>query len=361
MNSPSETRPNVSVLVVDDSAFMRTALTRMISAEPDLTVVGTAWTGEDALVKIAALDPDVVTLDAEMPGLSGLETLRTIMTSSPRPVIMVSSITVRGAESTLDCLNAGAFDYVPKQLSATSLEIDHIRRDLTTKIRAAARTRPARFSPTAKKPPRPSTPDLTETIAIPPAIVALGTSTGGPKALQDILPLLPKDFPAPVLIVQHMPAGFTAPFAQRLNSLCSVSVREATHRAPVLPGVVYIAPAGFHMTVERSSESRVFISLDAKSRKSLHVPSVDVLMESVAAGYGSFSMGVILTGMGSDGARGMKAIHSAGGFTVGQDEETCAVYGMPRVCAEMGILKRVVPLLQIPQQMIQATRFRQHA
>jgi two-component system chemotaxis response regulator CheB len=158
-----------------------------------------------------------------------------------------------------------------------------------------------------------------------------------------------------------MPAGFIAPFAQRLDALCSVTVREATHREPLQPGIIYIAPAGLHMTVERLSEFRASICLDAHSGKHLHVPSVDILMQSVAATYGSFSMGVILTGMGSDGAQGMKAIHSAGGFTVGQDENSCSVYGMPRVCAEMGVLKRIVPLFQIPQQIMLATRCLQRA
>jgi two-component system chemotaxis response regulator CheB len=202
---------------------------------------------------------------------------------------------------------------------------------------------------------------LSDTVLIPPAIVAIGTSTGGPKALQEILPLLPKDFSVPLLIVQHMPAGFTGPFAQRLDALCSVRVQEATHRELLVPGVVYIAPSGSHMTVERSTELRAFISLDALPGKHLHIPSADVLMQSVATNYGSFGMGIIMTGMGADGAQGMKAIHAAGGFTVGQDEETCAVYGMPRVCAEMGILNRVVPLLQIPKQMLQAIRCRQRA
>src|SRR5258708_22807096 len=230
MNPANETRAAATVLIVDDSAFMRTALARMISAEADLTVVGTEWNGEAALAKSAALNPDVVTLDVEMPGLGGLEALRSIMANSPRPVIMVSSVTLRDAEITFEALGAGAFDYVPKQLSSNSLEIDHIRVDLTAKIRGAARSRQSQFTPASKKPPRSSLPEFTEAVAIPPAIVAIGTSTGGPKALQEILPLLPKDFPAPILIVQHMPAGFTAPFAQRLDALCSVIVRDSTPR-----------------------------------------------------------------------------------------------------------------------------------
>jgi two-component system, chemotaxis family, protein-glutamate methylesterase/glutaminase len=362
MNSPAESRGPASVLIVDDSAFMRTALSRMISAEADLTVVGTAWSGEDALLKIASLNPDVVTLDVEMPGISGLETLRSIMANSPRPVIMVSSLTVKNAETTFEALQTGAFDYVPKQLSANSLEIEHIRRDLTAKIRAAAFSRRTHLPPvTQKKPPQASLPQPYELPSIPPAIVAIGTSTGGPKALQEILPLLPKHLPVPLLIVQHMPAGFITLFAQRLDSLCSLTVREATHREPLHPGVVYIAPAGLHMRVERPSQLRALISLDPQPAKHLHVPSVDILMQSVAENYGSFAMGVIMTGMGADGALGMQAIHGAGGFTIGQDEATCSVYGMPRVCAEKGVLKRVLPLSQIPLQILQALRCRQRA
>jgi two-component system chemotaxis response regulator CheB len=189
----------------------------------------------------------------------------------------------------------------------------------------------------------------------------LGTSTGGPKALQEILPLLPRDLSVPILIVQHMPRGFTAPFAQRLNGLCSVKVCEAAHQEPVQPGVVYIAPAGRHMTVQRPSDSVTLICLDTLPKNCLHMPSVDVLMKSVASSFGNSAMGVIMTGMGSDGADGMKAIHRAGGLTVGQDEASCIVYGMPRACAELGVLNRVVPLSQIPAQILQATNYRKRA
>jgi two-component system chemotaxis response regulator CheB len=191
----------------------------------------------------------------------------------------------------------------------------------------------------------------------PPSIIAIGTSTGGPKALQEILPLLPGDLPVPILIVQHMPSGFTAPFAKRLNSLCAVSVCEAAQGQTIQPGVVYIAPAGSHLTVDRTS-SQTVICVSDKPERQLHVPSVDVMMHSVASNFRSLAMGVILTGMGSDGAQGMNAIHREGGFTLGQDEGSCAVYGMPRACAEMGSIDRVVPLSRIPYEIMQATRYR---
>ncbi len=356
------TNPEVRVLVVDDSAFMRTALSRMIESEPGFTVAGTACSGAAALARIETLDPDVVSLDMEMPGLSGLETLRLIMAQSPRPVIVVSAVTEKDAEATFDALSAGAFDYVPKHLSSTSLDILHIRDDLIAKIQAAALSRNSRsIDAPVKRPPRASGPDCPSFAFSAPAIVALGSSTGGPKALEQILTLLPQDLSVPILIVQHMPAGFTGPFAQRLNTMCRVAVREAAHRELIRPGVVYIAPAGTHMTVERSSASRSNICLDTHPEDSLHIPSVNVMMKSVADAFSNLAMGIILTGMGCDGAEGMQAIYRRGGFTVGQDEASCTVYGMPRACAELSILSRVVPLSQIPAVILQATRYRKRA
>ncbi|HWW14808.1 MAG TPA: chemotaxis response regulator protein-glutamate methylesterase [Candidatus Dormibacteraeota bacterium] len=356
-------QPRVSqirVLVVDDSAFMRTALSRMIGLDPDLRVVGAVASGAEALQTIVSLDPDVITLDVEMPGLDGVETLRRIMAQFPRPVIMVSATTLKGAEITFNALAAGAFDYVPKQLCSTSLDILHIRDGLIAKIKAAAELRHAKdHLELPRKPPRAEAPRRTAAAPSSAAsIVVLGISTGGPKALHEILPHLPADLPVPILIVLHMPAGFTAPFAERLNNLCAVAIREASHGEVARPGVVYFAPAGLHMTVDRPTDSRTVICLAKKPENQLHIPSVDVLMGSVASAFHSQAMGVIMTGMGSDGAQGMNAIHRQGGFTVGQDEASCAVYGMPRVCAEMGILDKVVPLTQIPNEILQAARYR---
>ncbi len=363
MSQNIEKRP-VRVLVVDDSAFMRTALSRMIASESGLEVVATACNGCEALEKIVALDPDVVTLDILMPGLNGLEVLRCIMNQSPRPVIMVSAATEEGAQQTFDALASGAFDYVPKCMSASSLDILHIRQDLIAKIRAAAQSRKTHETdlPSRKPPQSSSSLAACETAStIVPAIIALGSSTGGPKALEEILPLFPRDFSVPMLIVQHMPHGFTGPFAQRMNALCSVSVREATHGEPIQPDVVYIAPAGKHMTVARTSASRTILRLDAHCDDCLHIPSIDVLMKSVAEAFGNLALGVIMTGMGSDGAEGMKAIHRVGGFTIGQNEASCTVYSMPRACAELGLLSRVVPLSEIPAEILQATRYRRRA
>ena len=357
MNSEPK-NPQTRVFIVDDSAFMRTALSRMVASDPGFWVVGTASSGNEALQKLPALDPDVITLDVQMPGLDGLQTLSRIMAEFPRPVIMVSSVTVKDAEATFSALAAGAFDYVPKQLSSTSLDILHLRDDLIAKIRAAAESRRSHEPPIpSRKPSRPVSLPMREPLASGMSIVALGTSTGGPKALQDILPMFPADLPVPVLVVQHMPPGFTAPFAKRLNDLCTVSVREAAHGDVLQAGVVYIAPSGSHLMVDRSG-SRTAILLSDQPANQLHIPSVDVMMQSVASAFHSLAMGIIMTGMGSDGAQGMNAIHREGGMTLGQDERTCAAYGMPRACAEMGILDRLVPLSQIPHEILQATRYR---
>jgi len=316
--------------------------------------------GEQARSAATENDYDVVILDLNLPKLDGVSVLRYLRLKKPSLPVLVLTQRTR-VEDKVQCLDTGADDYVPKQMSANSLDIHHIREDLIAKIRAAAQSRNPGSPGAHKKPPRSSSSEFADAMPASPAVIALGASTGGPKALQEILPLLPRDLSVPILIVQHMPVGFTGPFAQRLNSLCSVEVREAVHDEYILPGVVYIAPAGIHMTVQRFSDSRAIITLDRHPEKHLHIPSVDVMMKSVAKNFRNLAMGVILTGMGADGAEGMNAIRQQGGHTVGQDEVSCTVYGMPRACAELGALARVVPLLQIPDQILQATRVRRPA
>jgi two-component system chemotaxis response regulator CheB len=318
--------------------------------------------GELARAAATESDYDVVILDLNLPKLDGVSVLRHLRLKKPSlPVLVLTQRTK--VEDRVQCLDTGADDYIPKQMSSASLDILHIRQDLVNKVHAAAAAarRKGPTSAIARKPPRPSPGDSRKTHSSIPLIVAVGSSTGGPKALQEILPHLPADLSVPILIVQHMPPGFTAPFAQRLNNLCAVQVREAAHRDLIEPGVVYIAPAGQHMTVNRSSDAQACIHLDTQPEHCLHMPSVDVMMKSVAANYRNHAMGVILTGMGADGAEGMMAIHRQGGLTIGQDEATCTVYGMPRACAEMGSLTRVVPLSQLPAQIMQATRSRRRA
>lgn len=316
--------------------------------------------GEQARAAASETDYDIVILDLNLPKVDGVAVLRQLRLKKPSLPVLILTQRTR-VEDRVQCLDTGADDYVPKQLSSNSLDILHIREALITKIEAAAHVRRSRIAaPPPRKPVQPSVPERAPD-EITPSIIAIGTSTGGPKALQDILPVFPRDFGVPILIVQHMPPGFTGPFAQRLNALCAMEVCEATDKEDIRPGVVYIAPAGLHMTVARSSESRAVISLNAKPENSLHVPSVDVMMTSVASIFRNSTVGVIMTGMGADGAEGMRAILKQGGLTIGQDEASCAVYGMPRACAERAILNRIVPLSQIPAQIMQATRYRKRA
>ena len=348
-------RSRVRVLVVDDSAFMRTALTRMIASESEFEVVGTACCGWEALEKISRLDPDIITLDLQMPGLDGMETLRRIMLQRPRLVIVVSG-SVNQSNTAFAARALGAFECVSKNLSPNSLEIGHIRQDLITKLRAAAHSLPERPRSRMGNLPHMFAGAVSDHTTSASEIVAIGASTGGPHALEEILPRLPADFPAPILIVQHMPYGFTTSLADRLNQLSSITVREAIHGETLRPGVAYLAPAGQHMTIQGSDASNIRISLDREPVESLHIPSVDLMMKSVAQIFTERTLGVILTGMGNDGAEGIRAIHLYGGITFGQDERTCVVFGMPRACAEGGLLTSLVPVSQIPDRILQAVQ-----
>jgi len=352
--------PPIRVLIADDSAVMRAALSRVIESDPALQVCGTARHGLEALEKVRQLRPDVVTLDVEMPVLNGLEVLKRIMKDFPRPVIMVSSLTKEGAEVTLEALGVGAFDYLSKSDARGALDPQKLKRDLIEKIEAAAQSPLAcHLRPPTYMPARISgEPVLTEEFHAVPEIIVIGTSTGGPKALQEILPQLPSDLPVGMIVVQHMPPGFTAPFARRLASLSKVKVLEAVQGDVVRPATVYIAPAGQHATVSRSGGARAVIHISDEPAGTLHKPSVDVTMLSVAETFGRYALGIIMTSMGSDGLQGMTAIRDAGGMTIGQDEATCAVYGMPRCCAENGVLQKVTSLSQLSRQILQAVRYR---
>jgi two-component system, chemotaxis family, protein-glutamate methylesterase/glutaminase len=358
MNQGNNSRPApIRVLIADDSAFMRTALRRMLESDPDIKVVAMAQDGYNAVELCKEHDPDVVTLDLEMPRLTGLQALERIMQSKPRPVIMVSSLTTAGAEATIEAFSLGAFDCIPKPMSHASLDIIRVRQDLVDKVKAgfAGRDRYSRIvqAPVVSRSagfsiaPKPS---FLGSRVMP--IVCLGCSTGGPAALQQILPALPGDLPAAVVIVQHMPVGFTGPFAKRLNTLCQVQVQEATADQTLEPGTVLIAPAGYHTTFARRTQSKYSICLSSSRNGMLHMPSVDVMMKSAAEVFENPAIGVILTGMGADGAQGMLAMHARGSATIGQDERTSVVYGMPRACAEMGILDKIIPLSDIAGEIV---------
>jgi two-component system chemotaxis response regulator CheB len=342
------------VLVVDDSAFMRTALRRMIESDPALQVVDTAVDGVDALQKALDLRPDVITMDIEMPRMTGLEALSRIMELAPCPVIMVSAFTQAHAEATIEALCRGACDFLSKDLSCTSLDIIRIKDELIAKCKAAASQKRRPPQPIPIAPSARMVPHIVYNFAVP-RIVCIGTSTGGARALQQILPMLPAEFPAPVVIVQHMPSGFTAPFASRLDSLCSNHVKESEPNEPLLPGVIYIARAGQQLRVLRRG-SAVSAHMSMMPANTPHIPSVDILMLSAAEQFAQHAMGVILTGMGNDGQQGMAAIHSAGGYTLAEDERSCTVYGMPRACAESGVLHNVLPLDEIPGEIARTLR-----
>ncbi|HJW33428.1 MAG TPA: chemotaxis response regulator protein-glutamate methylesterase [Holophagaceae bacterium] len=354
----------IRVLVVDDSPFMRKSLQKMLETAPDIQVVGTARDGMDALEKIEELDPDLVTLDIEMPRMDGLTALKKIMATSPRAVLMVSSLTQEGAQATLDALSLGALDFIPKESSFATMSILNIQQELQEKIRRLAST-PRFKRPQLDRSPRPGAPAPAVPIPPPPAprpiprpgalelaaapmaeLIVLGSSTGGPKALQELLPALPGNLPVPLLIVQHMPSTFTKPFADRLNTLCQVTVKEAEHGEPIKAGTVYIARGGIHM-VYRQRGAQPVLELSLEPTASIHRPSVDVLFQSVHEQCNKQVLAVILTGMGNDGAKGMELLKQKGAHTLAEAEETCVVYGMPRAAAEKGCVDVVAPLQDI--------------
>jgi two-component system, chemotaxis family, protein-glutamate methylesterase/glutaminase len=336
----------IKVLVVDDSAFMRKAITNMLQSDPGIQVIWAAKDGAESVKKVMELSPDVVTMDIEMPVMDGIEALRQIMEKKPTPVLMVSSLTTDGAKATLDCLDKGAVDFISKNMSDLSVNIVNIRNDLIAKVKAVAGKkvrRPAAVS--APKAPAASAPAYNaRKVHGNTAILAIGTSTGGPKALQDIMPLFPANFSVPILIVQHMPQYFTKSFAERLNESCKLEVVEARDGEPLKPGKVFLAPGGQHLKVKRLGALDFGIKLDSEPASYIHRPSVDVMMNSVAEFFPGRALGVILTGMGSDGKEGMTRIKATGGKTIAQDEKSCVVYGMPKAVIDAGMADKVVPL-----------------
>lgn len=351
----------IRILVVDDSPFMRKSLQKMLEEAPDLRVIATARDGVDALEKIKEHKPDIVTLDIEMPRMDGLTCLRRIMAEHPLPVLMVSSLTQEGAKATLDALSLGALDFIPKESSFASMSILQIQQELQEKVRRlAASPRFHRPAPSGQAPARAARPAPPAGAATSPAVpleggipgspqaelLLIGSSTGGPKALQDILPTLPANLPVPCLIVQHMPSTFTKPFADRLDGICQVTVKEAEQGEPLRPGTVYIAPGGMHLTYGTRTPKGC-VELSPEPMSSLHRPSVDVLFTSVAELFQGQVFAGILTGMGSDGAKGMELLKRKGAHTLAEAEESCVVYGMPRAAAERGCVDLVAPLPDI--------------
>lgn len=349
----------IRVLVVDDSAFMRKAIRRMLSGAPDIEVVGTAEDGRDALEKISALKPDIVTLDVQMTGMDGLTALKRIMSECPTPVLMLSSLTQQGAETTLKALELGAVDFIDKTRTESSMDITLLANELIIKVRTIAGVDIGKMKtqqlggPSSRGEEHPGTGRLPQRTPRQAKIdvVAIGTSTGGPPALQSLIPRLPSDFPAGVVVVQHMPPGFTRTLADRLNAQSSIRVSEALEGDLVVPGRVLVAPAGRQFQLLKRNGQYV-VRLDSQPSEALHRPSVDVMMQSVAKACGRRCLAVLLTGMGSDGAVGMRAVKEAGGRTLAESEETCIVYGMPKSAVEEGAVDEVVPLYDMANMIL---------
>lgn len=339
----------IKVLVVDDSSLARKVITDILAKESDITVVGTANNGKTAIFRNQELDPDVITMDIEMPILDGLAALKHIMGSKPKPVIMMSVLTQHGADATFKALELGAVDFVPKPSSLLAMTLEEIGDLLVKKIRSVHNSRLNVHKLSAEE-----SSELSYKGSIKESsekVVAIGTSTGGPSALINVFKKFPDKFPSPVLVVQHMPEGFTAAFSKRLDDSSKLSVKEAEDGDEVLPGHGYVAPGHSHMALVRRGD-KYKIKIFKAEKVSGHMPSIDVLFNSVAEFAGDRSVGVIMTGMGRDGADGLLKIRKNGGHTIAQNEETSVVYGMNRVAVEIGAADEVVSLGAITDHII---------
>lgn len=363
----------IKVLIVDDSIFMRKALETLLSGEPDIEIVGMAKNGLEAIEMAEQFKPDIITMDIEMPTMDGITALERIMKSNPTPVIMVSSLTKEGADATLKALDLGAVDFMTKD--SQSFGGTDIEKGLKDKIRKFAKNKSLvklltpsstsnfnsnqsfRISGAHSHPTSVSTPfahssnvDGSKRVVINKTgikrVVALGTSTGGPQSLQKVIPLLPADLGVPVVVTQHMPPNFTQSLATRLNTLSKVEVVEAQGKEKLEPNVVYIAKGGYHLKFQKVGAS-VYTELSTEPSNVFNIPGVDVMVDSIAEIYGKECLGVIMTGMGSDGCKGLKNLKNMGGTIIAQNEPSCIVYGMPRAVVDAGIADEIVPLEEI--------------
>ena len=372
----------IRVMVVDDSALVRRIASDILTADPEITVVATAAQAEFALPKLDKERPDVITLDLEMPGMGGLEAIRRIMSIRPTPIIVLSAHAQKGAELTLQALDLGAVDFVLKPSTSLSGGINSVAQELVEKVKNASRivfpppaapvvppaapapagSLPSAFSAAAKAavahvPPRAPVPRGEFAEGTECELVAIGTSTGGPVALKTVLTMLPGDLPVGIVVVQHMPPVFTKAFAERLDGCCELSVKEAEDGDAIVAGRVLLAPGNWHMTVTKfGTEPRVV--LNQNENVNGHRPSVDVLMHSVAMEYGSRAVGVIMTGMGRDGADGLRELHRRGGRVIAQDKDSSVIYGMNREVVQSGCADEVVPVDSIARRIVEALRNR---
>jgi two-component system chemotaxis response regulator CheB len=351
----------IRALVVDDSAFMRKFISDILSADPEIEVVDTARNGSDGVAKVKSLSPDVVTMDIEMPLMNGLEALKELMKEHPVPVVMLSSLTQEGAEATVQALELGAVDFVAKPSGSISLDLHKVSQELVDKVKTAAKARvnqiPVRSYPIHKINPKKEESPLASVIQGKPRqegvaelsnIIVVGTSTGGPKALQLFLSSIPAELPAAILVVQHMPPRFTKSLSERLDTISSLHVFEAKHGQLIENGSVYIAPGDFHMGVQKKKDGKWAISLNQGDPKSGHRPSVDVLFESVAKAKYPNTYAVVMTGMGRDGSSGLRFLRDSGcKQVIAEDESTCVVFGMPKSAILSGKTDHILPLPQI--------------
>lgn len=343
----------IKVLVVDDSAFMRKIISDILNSDNEINVIDVASNGREALEKVKLLKPDVVTLDIEMPIMDGLTCLKEMLINDYVPVIMLSSLTKEGADHTIRALEAGAVDFITKPTNIFKMSSDDKIKELIEKVKVAKSTIRIRKSKAS-----------TKSIVLRPKeeivksnnikkIVAIGTSTGGPKALQDVIPLIPGDASAAFLVVQHMPPGFTKSLAERLNNLSEVVVKEAENGDIIKPGYVYIAPGDYHMHLEKLEDKNLRIRLTQEPPVGGHRPAVNVMMESLSKTGLTNIIGVIMTGMGGDGSEGVKRLKEVNnGYIIAQDEASCVVYGMPKVAVQTGVVDSVVPLKEITREIM---------
>jgi two-component system chemotaxis response regulator CheB len=347
-------RRKVRVLVVDDSAFARRTITKILERDPRVEVVGTAWDGLEAIEKISKLHPDVVTMDLNMPHMTGMEALDIIMREMPLPVIVVSSMNREIIEETLEALEHGAVDFILKPTELASDKLFQIQSQLINKVVTIASLKGETIQSKFR------TTEIQKHIASPPLVsrppssvrvdcVAIGVSTGGPTALYQIIPKLPEDFPAGIVIVQHMPPGFTKPLAERMDKNSNIAVKEAQKGDVITPGVALVAPGGYHLFLERNKSHNVTVRIDPEPSHLIHIPSIDITFSDIANIYKNRSLGIILTGMGKDGVEGLQKIKNYGGGAIAEDESTCVVFGMPEVAIQRGIIDKVAPVYDIAE------------